>query len=295
MFANTEKANSDIFIPESFYMPVITHIIRNASIDRSSNFQPPLLLGIQGGAGMGKTFMVKEICQKYNINLNTISSSDLSGSVEAAPRDKLKDVYTNACVQVAKDNVFSAILIDDFHLSIATDSELGKTVNSNILSSALMNLCDNPWLNNTRIPIIATGNNYQRLYGALVRAGRMDLLTWTPSSGEIISIVTRIFKLRFESLEDSLIIKLTEMYPNHSIAFFSQVAEDILLVNMNSVVNEFMQSGGRLDVVTLKNKISNSISNIELTQDDIFEIAQRRANTVVADYENVSSNPNIVM
>ena len=164
--------------------------------------------------------MVKEICRKYGIELIQISSSEFSGSVEAASRDKFKRTYEDACIRKAKSKQYTAILIDDFHLSIATEDDVGKTVNSSLLSSTIMNICDNPWISNYRIPIILTGNNFSRVYGALIRVGRLDLLTWTPDENEKYEIVKNIFFSKFDGLDTSIIRELLNTFPNNSIAFF---------------------------------------------------------------------------
>lgn len=290
---NFEKPDvNNTYIPDSFAEPVLRHIILNNILEKASNFSPPLLLGIQGGYGMGKTFMVKELCKQYSIEAIQLSSSDFSGSVEAASRDRFRKTYEDACIQRAKSNRYIVILIDDFHLSIATEDDVGKTVNSNLLTSAIMNICDNPWVSNYRIPIILTGNNFSRVYGAVIRVGRMDLLSWMPNEEEKLEIVSRIFSARFEGINSLEIKKLLETYPDNSIAFFAQVAEDILLCSFGSVLNRFRNSNGIISISELRQKLRESVEEISSNSSIISSVAAERNKKIIQNFETTSSNPN---
>ena len=292
---NFEQLNANnTYVPDSFATPVLRHIILNNIIEKTSNFSPALLLGIQGGYGMGKTFMVKELCKQYNIDLVQLSSSDFSGSVEAASRDRFRKTYEDACIQRAKSNRYIVILIDDFHLSIATEDDVGKTVNSSLLASAIMNICDNPWLSNYRVPIILTGNNFGKVYGAVVRVGRMDLLSWVPEKEEKFEIVSRIFNARFEGMNSSEIQKLLAIYPDNSIAFFAQVAEDILLCSFDNVLDYFKKSNGIISISELRKKLKESVESILVDPNITLEIAAKRNKKFIQNFEITSSNPNQV-
>lgn len=289
-----QSALNDAYIPASFETPVLRHILINSILEKKTKFSPPLLLGIQGSYGMGKTFMVKELCKKYNIGLIQVSASDFSGGVEAASKDKFIKTYEEACIKRAKDKQYMAILIDDFHLSIATEDDVGKTVNSSLLTSAIMNICDNPWISSYRVPIILTGNNFTRVYGALVRVGRMELLSWTPKYDDIFEIVSRIFNSRFEEIDSSIIEELLASYPDNSIAFFSQVAEDILVSSFNDVLVYFKASNGAVDVLKLREKHRTSLENISSVSSKILDIAKERNSKIIKSYEGKSPNPNQV-
>lgn len=292
---NFEQSTLDgTYIPTSFETPVLKHILINNILERESNFSPPLLLGIQGSYGMGKTFMVNQLCKRYNIGLIQVSASAFSGSVEAASKDKFKDIYEQACIKRAKEKQYTAVLIDDFHLSIATEDDVGKTVNSNLLTSAIMNVCDNPWVSNYRIPIILTGNNFSRVYGALVRVGRMELLSWEPDDEDMFEIVSQIFNSRFSEIDVSVVRSLLTSYPNNSIAFFAQVAEDILFSSFNDVLDYFKASNGLVDTLELRKKAKTSLENISSTSSKILEIAEERNSKIIRNYETKSHNPNQV-
>lgn len=70
--------------------------------------------------------MLQTICENYNIEMKYLSGSDLCGPNEGDSKDKIKKVYETACINFSRTKKLSVIVIDDFHLSIA--SNLGENV-----------------------------------------------------------------------------------------------------------------------------------------------------------------------
>ena len=263
---NTDLFNG-IYIPQEYRKRIIRHLILNYS-SNINGLQPSLYLAIQGLRGEGKTFMLQTLCESYNIDMNYLSGSDLCGPNEGDSKDKIKREYEAACVRFSRTKKLSVIIIDDFHLSIA--SELGpnvsKTTNSQVLVGYLMNLADSPYVHNVRIPIIILGNNFKNIYPALIRNGRMDFFTWTPNLNEKTKIVYFMFKRFYPEIKFEDVRKLVCNYPYKYIAFFKDVIQDMFFSDFDPIVKQFEQRQGniRLDEINelIKKfiKIENNIS-----------------------------------
>ncbi|MCL2079456.1 MAG: AAA family ATPase [Oscillospiraceae bacterium] len=277
-------------IPEQFETAVLKHIICNNTAISVPNHNYPLLLGIQGPYGYGKTYMVKEICKNYNIFLTSLSSSQLSGEMEGDSKKKLQREYEAICIEVAKRKHCGLLLIDDFHLTIATEDTIGKTVNSNLLASYLMSLSDNPNIAGIRVPIILTGNNYKRVYPAIVRDGRMDIFTWNPTIDDIAPIVHHIFNSKFVGIENEIISTMIQQYSDMNIAFFEQISQDLMNSNIIQTINMFKTKKGGLSIAELSNSVRSSLSTLELTEDALLFFCQRRKASILLDFENSTKN-----
>lgn len=266
-----EVENMDLFngiyIPQEYRKRIIRHLILNYS-SNINGLQPSLFLAIQGLRGEGKTFMLQTLCENYNIEMNYLSGSDLCGPNEGDSKDKIKREYEAACVRFSRTKKLSVIVIDDFHLSIASDlgENISKTTNSQVLVGYLMNLADSPYLFNVRIPIIILGNNFKNIYPALIRNGRMDFFTWTPNLDEKTKIVYFMFKKFYPEIKFEDVKKLVSSYPNKYIAFFKDVIQDLFFSDFDSIIKEFEQRQGniRLDEINelVKKflKVDNNIS-----------------------------------
>lgn len=248
---NTDIFNG-VYIPKEYRKRIIRHLILNYS-SNINGMQPALFLAIQGHRGEGKTFMLQTLCESLNIEMKYLSGSDLCGPNEGDSENKIKKEYEAACVKLAKTRKLSVMVIDDFHLSIASDlgENVSKTTNSQVLVGYLMNLADTPYLFNVRIPIVILGNNFRNMYPALIRNGRMDFLTWAPDLDEKIKIVYFMFKKFYPQIKFEDIRELVSNYPNKYIAFFKDVIQDMFFSDCDLIVREFEQRQGniRLDEI----------------------------------------------
>jgi hypothetical protein len=70
-------------------------------------------------------------------------------------------------------------------------------VNTQMVCAQLMDLVDRPnqveGIETRRIPIIVTGNDFEKLYAPLVRAGRMMGFEWIPTQEEKIRMIHNLF------------------------------------------------------------------------------------------------------
>lgn len=201
------------YIPERFRNAVLKHMILNYSKNINS-FSPSLLLAIQGTKGEGKSFMIKKLCEYYSIEYIPISGAELCGNLEGDSVKKLMIEYESACIKAATSRQLSCIVIDDFHKSLAASNQnnMFRTTNSDTLVGRIMNLADNPYIQNNRIPIILTGNNFRTLYLPLTRNGRMEIFDWIPNIEEKENIVYYIFKQFYPKIEYDVVKKLVIQY-----------------------------------------------------------------------------------
>lgn len=178
----------DIYVPKRYSARIVSHVVSNYVTD-GEFYKPPLYLAIQGAPGEGKTTQALASCTQRGIMVKYLSASELSGELEAASKEKMREVYEQA-VKLRQLGFVVCILLDDFHLGNSNISSAnGRTVNAELLVSYMMNLVELSY--NVHIPIILTGNDYSGTYEALLRDGRADVFNWSPKLDEKIEIVTK--------------------------------------------------------------------------------------------------------
>jgi hypothetical protein len=102
------------------------------------------------------------------------------------------------------------------------------TVNNQMVNATLMNIADNPTnvqlpgmynkVDNPRVPIIVTGNDFSTLYAPLIRDGRMEKFYWAPTREDRIGVCKGIF--RSDGVPDEHVVQLVDAFPGQSIDFF---------------------------------------------------------------------------
>lgn len=218
------NAYDNVFIPQRFSQRVTDHVILNY-LEDNHFFQPPLYLAIEGTPGQGKTMQVIAACNKKKIAVKYISASELSGKKEAESREVLEQIYSEA-LTLFYSGVYVCILIDDFHMGIAiTDEKINKTINSNLLIGYMMNLAQSSF--KQKIPIILTGNDFSKVYPALIRDGRADMFFWEPTHDEKFEIIKSIYNPILQNEDLDNLQKFYTKYKSHNIAFFAQLINDI--------------------------------------------------------------------
>lgn len=235
------------YISPRFLDKVSVHITKNfLDIPR---IKVPLILGIHGRKGEGKTFQCELIFKKMGIDPVVISGGELESPDAGDPSRLLRLRYREAAEQVRVKGQMCAIFINDFDAGAGRfDSGTQYTVNTQLVNATLMNIADNPTnvqlpgsYDETplhRIPIIVTGNDFSTLYAPLIRDGRMDKFYWEPSREDRIAIVGGIFA--DAELSNSHITKLVDEFSDQAIDFFSAMRSRIY----DEQIRKFIYSQG---------------------------------------------------
>lgn len=134
----------------------------------------------------------------------------------------------------------SVLLIDDFHLSLASVMSNNFSQNSQIFMAALMSGCDDPssmfdpkeGVPFIRVPIIATANSVKELYSPILRHGRARLYHWDPTPDERKNVaLTHLGRLGRDDL-----ISIADKYRTETPVFFRELVNRALEVQLIQIV-----------------------------------------------------------
>lgn len=188
---------SQVFIPERFKKEVLIHIFKNLWSDQVPS--APLILGIHGPSGWGKTFQCEHILKDIGAKVFLISGGQLESKDAGEPARLIRYTYRNAGKSIKDEETkLAVLLINDVDTGLGNWGEnVQTTVNTQVVFGELMHLTDYPTVvENTptpRIPIILTGNDFTKLYSPLIRAGRMESFEWILNDEEKTAIVETLF------------------------------------------------------------------------------------------------------
>lgn len=247
--------NPDIFIPERFRQAVALHIIKNLMTQNSSSV--PLIMGIHGKSGDGKTFQCEKVIEEIGAKTFLISGGQLESHDAGEPAYLIRNAYRSAGECIQKGEAKSAVvIINDIDTGLGSWGEMVQyTVNRQTVFGELMHLVDYPESVDgrkvKRIPIILTGNDFTKLYEPLVRAGRMTSFEWTPTLEEKIQIVAKIFPE--VSIKESS--QLVNKFPNQPVSFFSHLRTSLMDFDLWEKVK-------KIGLAEVTNRISKGIEPI---------------------------------
>ena len=221
--------NEDYYISPEFYNTVLLHIMKNFyTLDSPS----PLILGIWGAKGQGKTFQTQHVLSKLDINPVIISAGELESPNAGDPANLLRTRYHEAA-EIVTSGKLSALLINDLDAGLGRMGNSQYTVNNQTANATLMNIADNPTnvqlpgkynqQENKRVPIIVTANDLNTLYAPLTRDGRMSKYEWNPSFEDKLEIC----KSLFPNMDHFQLRMFVEKYDLEPIDFFGKVKSDV--------------------------------------------------------------------
>ncbi len=234
------KTETEVFISKRFQQAVSLHMLKN--LLRGVEAQVPLLLGIHGPSGEGKTYQCEHILKDMGVKRFLVSGGQLDNPVSGQPSAFIRQTYIRASQSIRSGEAsLAVVLVNDVDTGLGTWGKSEKhTINQINVFGELMHLVDYPELvagNETnRIPIIITGNDFTKLYNPLVRAGRMSAFEWIPSPEEKAEIIQAIYpeltrdecyKLVVE-LNEQLMGELPEQIKFLPVAFFSHLRANLL-------------------------------------------------------------------
>jgi ATPase family associated with various cellular activities (AAA) len=220
----------EYYIAPSFLDKLSVHITKNY-LDLPG-VKVPLILGVHGRKGEGKTFQCELVYQRMGIETVHISAGELE-SPDAGDSSRLVRLrYREAAELVKVRGKMCILMINDLDAGAGRfDSGTQYTVNTQLVNATLMNIADNPTnvqlpgsYDSTplpRIPIIVTGNDFSTLYAPLIRDGRMEKFYWNPTREDKIGIVNGIFAP--DGLQPDEIVRLVDRFSTQAVDFYGAV------------------------------------------------------------------------
>ncbi|KAH9715978.1 ATPase aaa core domain-containing protein [Citrus sinensis] len=206
----------------------LCHIVKNY-IAHLLNVKVPLILGIWGGKGQGKSFQTELIFQAMGIEPVIMSAGELESERAGEPGKLIRERYRTASQVVQNQGKMSCLMINDIDAGLGRFGNTQMTVNNQIVVGTLMNLSDNPtrvsigqdWRESditNRIPIIFTGNDFSTIYAPLIRDGRMEKFYWQPNLEDIVNIVHRMYEK--DGITKDEVGSIVKTFPNQALDFY---------------------------------------------------------------------------
>lgn len=177
-------------IPIRFRKEIQLHLLNNYSVgDKNST---PLILGIDGPPGDGKTFQCNQALKELKCSVVSLSASDFGSIYESNAANYVVQKYREAANQP-----MPVLILNDIDTAIGNWGNLTQyTANRQFVLNELMHLCDYPEnphdIPSKRVPIIMTGNDFKKMYAPLIRFGRMKHFEWIPTYEEKIEVICDI-------------------------------------------------------------------------------------------------------
>ncbi|KAH7424190.1 hypothetical protein KP509_12G094500 [Ceratopteris richardii] len=219
-----DHTKDGFYIAPAFMDKLIVHLAKNFM--NLPNIKVPLILGIWGGKGQGKSFQCELVFSKLGINPIMMSAGELESGNAGEPAKLIRQRYREAADVIQKKGKMCCLFINDLDAGAGRMGGTTQyTVNNQMVNATLMNIADNPtnvqlpgvYIKEEipRVPIIVTGNDFSTLYAPLIRDGRMEKFYWAPTRDDRIGVCKGIF--RSDNVPGEDIVKLVDTFPGQSI------------------------------------------------------------------------------
>jgi ribulose bisphosphate carboxylase small subunit len=216
------------YISPRFLDKLAIHITKNYL--ELPGVKVPLILGVHGRKGEGKSFQCELAFQQMGVGVVHMSAGELESPDAGDPARLVRLRYREAAELCKVRGKMAVLMINDIDAGAGrVDQFTQYTVNTQLVSGTLMNIADNPTNVQLpgsyeiepiqRIPIIVTGNDFSTLYAPLIRDGRMEKFFWEPDRDDRIGIVQGIFSQDRISRAD--VATLVDTFSEQSIDFYS--------------------------------------------------------------------------
>jgi ribulose bisphosphate carboxylase small subunit len=250
------------YIAPQFLDRLAVHITKNYL--NLPNVKVPLILGVHGRKGEGKSFQCDLVYQRMGLEVVYMSAGELESPDAGDPARLIRLRYREAGELSRVRGKMAVLMINDIDAGMGrVDALTQYTVNTQLVHGTLMNIADSPtnvqlpgsYDSNptTRIPIIVTGNDFSTLYAPLTRDGRMEKYYWEPSDTDRLGIVTGIFAV--DQVPDQDIKALVRAFPGQSIDFFGALRSRLY----DEQVKQLIQDVG---VEKISARVANAKENL---------------------------------
>ncbi|WP_205681874.1 AAA family ATPase, partial [Acinetobacter baumannii] len=130
------------YIAPAFMDKLVVHISKNFM--NLPNIKVPLILGIWGGKGQGKSFQCELVFAKLGINPIMMSAGELESGDAGEPAKLVRKRYREAA-DIVKKGKMCVLFINDLDAGAGRmGSTTQYTVNNQMVNATLMNIADNP-------------------------------------------------------------------------------------------------------------------------------------------------------
>jgi len=267
------------FISSEFFDAIYHHLVGNLLLKETDS---PLILGIFGPPGEGKTFQTEEICKGLGVKLLTVSPGELESPNAGQPGELLRTLYLQASEAITSGTP-SIVLINDIDTVLGNWGALVQyTVNRQVVFGQLMAFCDYPntvsGQNVTRVPIVVTGNDPATLYEPILRPGRTRLFPWVPTFEDRYQVLRPMFP----DISDASLIALVKEFPDRPVSFWG----DARAAAWEDALARWARAQDPQQVMALiKANRRVSLDNVQISSEELRRIARSMD---VRDVRNIS-------
>jgi SpoVK/Ycf46/Vps4 family AAA+-type ATPase len=224
-------------IPARFQSEIDQHLVFNFA----GTGTWPLVLGIFGRPGDGKSFQVRTHLEQRGVLTVSINAADLESDRAGQPGKLVLSKYEDAGHRASEGNP-AALIVDDFDTTVGEWEHSTSTVNHQQVLAQLMHLADSPSQASDkplqRVPVFITGNDLSKVYPPLRRPGRMRAFLWLPTAAERQKIVEQIMVSVLDPAETG---ELLAKLPEPPIAFFSDLLVSIQAISARSEIPKYAE------------------------------------------------------
>ncbi|MBW4519554.1 MAG: ribulose bisphosphate carboxylase small subunit [Scytolyngbya sp. HA4215-MV1] len=242
------------YISPRFLDKLAVHITKNY-LDLP-NVKVPLILGVHGRKGEGKSFQCELVFERMGINVVHMSAGEMESPDAGDPARLIRLRYREAAELVKVRGKMAVLMINDIDAGAGrVDQYTQYTVNTQLVNGTLMNIADNPTNVQLpgsydsepiqRIPIIVTGNDFATLYAPLIRDGRMEKFFWEPDHDDRVGIVSGIFEA--DHIPRANVEKLVDTFSDQAIDFYGALRSRLY----DEQIRKFIHSVG-VDRISLR-------------------------------------------
>ncbi len=255
----------DYYIAPAFLDKLAVHITKNY-LDLPG-VKVPLILGVHGRKGEGKTFQCELVFDRMKVEAIHISAGELESPDAGDSARLIRLRYREAAEIIKVRGRMAVLVINDIDAGAGRfDRGTQYTVNTQLVNATLMNIADNPTNVQLpgsydatplpRIPIILTGNDLSTLYAPLVRDGRMEKFFWVPTREDKIGIVSGVFAP--DNISEREIVSLVDRFPEQAVDFFAAIRARIY----DEQIRDFIEKVG-LEKIAME--VVNPVNGIKPT------------------------------
>jgi SpoVK/Ycf46/Vps4 family AAA+-type ATPase len=223
-----------VHIPERFRLAIDQHLVLNlAGVD-----DWPLILGIFGRPGDGKSFQARTHLAQRQVHVVSINAADLESDRAGQPGKMVLAAYSEAGERTEQGQP-AALLVDDFDTTVGEWEHSTGTVNHQQVLAQLMHLADSPTQTADatvrRIPVFVTGNDLTKIYPPLRRPGRLRPFTWEPTPQERHETIAALLR---DVADDNSVTKLLGACRDAPISFFADLRTTILAERAAALIHD---------------------------------------------------------